>query len=176
MKKLIVAVIAVIMGTTVYSQSLDLGIKLGANFANISDVTDMSSKTGFQGGVFAGIKFNKVAIQGDILYSQQGAKFKLGDFDLDYVNVPIVVKYYLIQGLNIQAGPQFGFVVGDKTEEGYEYNKNDVSGIVGLGYDMPFGIRVDARYGMGFTEIIKDPGEDKGKNTVFSVALGYSFL
>jgi len=75
MRKLIVAIIAVVMGTTVYSQSLDLGVKLGANFANISDVTNMSSKTGFQGGVFAGIKFNKVAIQGDILYSQQGAKF-----------------------------------------------------------------------------------------------------
>jgi len=86
------------------------------------------------------------------------------------------VKYYLIQGLNIQAGPQFGFVVGDKTEDGYEYNKNDVSGIIGLGYDMPFGIRVDARYGMGFTEILKGAAEDKGKNTVFSVALGYSFL
>lgn len=178
MKKLVVAVIAIFMGTTVFSQSLDFGIKLGANFSSISDVNDMSSKTGFQGGLFAGIKFNKVAIQGDILYSQQGAKFKPGKFDLDYVNIPIVIKYYLIQGLNIQVGPQFGFVVGDEVEEGYDYNKSDISGVVGAGYDLPFGIRVDARYNIGFTDTFKEKNTntDKGKSNVFSLALGYSFL
>ena len=175
MKKLIVAVIAVVMGTTVYSQSLDFGIKLGANFANISDVSDMSSKTGFHGGIFSGVKFKKVAIQGDLLYSQQGAKFGPTKFDLDYVNVPIVLKYYLIQGLNIQVGPQFGFLVNDDIPEGGESKDVDVSGVAGLGYDLPFGLRFDARYNFGLTDVSKVAGAE-GKNSVFSIALGYSFL
>ncbi len=183
MKKLIVAVITVFIGTTAFSQEIDLGIKAGANFANISDVEDPSSKTGFQAGIFAGIKFtDKVGIQADLLYSQQGAKFDFGEFDLTYVNVPVVLKYYIVQGLNIQAGPQFGFIVDDniKTvfnniETDVNAEKTDVSGVVGAGYDFPFGIRFDARYNFGFTDVSKEV-DGKNKNNVFSVALGYSFL
>lgn len=183
MKKLIIVMVAIFMGTTAFSQEIDFGIKAGANFANISDASNLSNKTGFQAGLFAGIKFtDKVGVQADLLYSQQGAKFKFGDFDLTYINVPIVVKYYLIQGLNIQAGPQFGFIVDDKITVNLgdvvtdaKAENFDLSGVVGAGYDFPFGIRLDARYNFGLTDVSKDTGAD-GKNSVFSLALGYSFL
>lgn len=181
MKKLIFAVITLFIGTTAFSQEIDLGVKAGANFANISDVDDLSSKTGFQAGIFAGINFtDKVGIQADLLYSQQGAEFDAGEFDLSYVNVPVVLKYYLVQGLNVQAGPQFGFIVDDKISldvfgDIADAEKADVSGIVGAGYDFPFGVRVDARYNFGFTDVSKDV-DGKNKNSVISIALGYSFL
>lgn len=180
MKKLIVAVFTLFIGTTAFSQSLDLGVKAGANFATLTDAGNFSNKTGFQAGVFAGIKFtDKVGVQADLLYSQQGAKFKGGDFDLSYVNIPIVLKYYLIQGLNLQAGPQFGFMVDDKISKVFgEIRKAedfDLSGVVGAGYDFPMGIRFDARYNFGLTDVSNIEGE-KGKNSVVSLALGYSFL
>lgn len=182
MKKIIVAVIALFIGTTAFSQSIDLGIKAGMNFASITDASNLSNKTGFQAGVFGGIKFtDKVGIQADILYSQQGAKFDFGKFDLDYINIPIVLKYYLVQGLNLQAGPQFGFVVKDDIETDnngggstkFSAENADVSGVVGAGYDFPLGLRVDARYNFGLTEIVDGA---KSKNSVISLALGYSFL
>ncbi len=182
MKKLIVAVITLFIGTTAFSQEIDLGVKAGVNFASISDVNvDLSSRTGFQAGIFAGIKFtDKVGIQADLLYSQQGAEFDAGKFELSYVNVPIVLKYYLVQGLNLQAGPQFGFVVDDKISlnvfgEIADAEKADVSGIIGAGYDFPLGIRMDARYNFGFTDVSNDVAGNN-KNNVFSLALGYSFL
>lgn len=182
MKKLIVAVITLFIGTTAFSQEIDLGVKAGVNFASISDVNvDLSSRTGFQAGIFAGIKFtDKVGIQADLLYSQQGAEFDAGKFELSYVNVPIVLKYYLVQGLNLQAGPQFGFVVDDKISlnvfgEIADAEKADVSGIIGAGYDFPLGIRLDARYNFGFTDVSNDVAGNN-KNNVFSLALGYSFL
>lgn len=184
MKKLIVAVVAIFVGTTAFSQGIDLGIKAGANFANITDASHLSNKTGFQAGIFAGIKFTeKVGIQADMLYSQQGAEFDQGDFDLSYINIPIVLKYYLIQGLNVQVGPQFGFVVDDKINLKIfdEVNQKakaedfDLSGVVGAGYDFPFGLRFDARYNFGLTDVSKFETV-KGKNSVFSLALGYSFL
>ena len=182
MKKLIVAIITLFIGTNAFSQEIDLGVKAGVNFSKISDVDNLSNKTGFQAGVFAGIKFtDKVGVQADVLYSQQGAEFDYGKFDVNYVNIPIVLKYYLVQGLNLQAGPQFGFVLDDDIyEESFGTNsikvnaeKSDVSAVVGAGYDFPFGIRLDARYNFGFTDVLKD---NKSKNNVFSVALGYSFL
>jgi len=174
MKKFIVAIFAIFVGTTAFSQSIDLGIKGGVNFANISDVSNLSNKTGFHAGLFAAVKYNKVAVQADLLYSQQGAKLSPGKFDLDYVNVPVVLKYYLIQGLNLQVGPQFGFLVNDDIPVDEKKNM-DVSGVAGAGIDLPFGIRFDARYNFGFTDVSKVEGA-KGKNSVFSLAVGYSFL
>ena len=183
MKKLIVAVIILFAGTTAFSQEIDLGIKAGANFATITDASGLSNKTGFQAGIFAGVKFTeKVGLQADLLYSQQGAEFDFGEFDLTYINVPVVLKYYIVQGLNIQAGPQFGFIVDDEilvdlggvTADAKAENF-DLSGVVGAGYDFPMGIRLDARYNFGLTEVSKYNGAD-GKNSVISLALGYSFL
>src|SRR5699024_4345130 len=117
MKKFILS--AVIICFTLFSyqskaQEIDLGVKVGANYANLSDASHVSNKTGLVAGAFLGLKFNKVGIQPELLYSQQGADSDFGDFDLDYINIPIMIKYYLIGNfLNIQAGPQFGFVVND---------------------------------------------------------------
>lgn len=182
MKRLILTVFAAFFAVTTYAQGIDLGIKAGANFASITDASGLKNKTGLHAGVFLGLKFNdKVALQPELLYSQQGAKLDIGKFDLDYINIPVVVKYYLVKGLNVQLGPQFGFVVNDKISDAItevsdaitEAESFDFSGVVGLGLDLPLGIRIDARYNIGFTDVVKDFGR---KNGVFSVALGYSFL
>lgn len=168
MKKLMIAVIAIFMTTSVFSQGVDLGVKLGANFTTLSDAVGVKNKTGLHAGVFGAVKFSNVAIQAELLYSQQGGK----SFDLDYINVPVFLKYYLVQGLNLQIGPQFGFLVHDKISNA-ELNKSDISGLLGLGYDFPLGIRLEGRYILGFNDVAK--GGDS-KNSVFSLALGYSFL
>ena len=184
MKNLVVMVAAFFISTTVFSQELDLGIKLGSNFASISDAQQgSSSRTGIQAGVFAGIKFNdKVGISLDVLYSQQGADFNAGAFDLTYVNLPFVVKYYLVGGLHIQAGPQFGVLIDESlsetlTNEYKEIVESEISGIIGIGYDLPFGLRIDGRYNFGLTDISKPEVGNKGiKNSVFTVAVGFAFL
>lgn len=180
MKKIVLLVIVALTATQINAQDLDLGIKAGANFSTFNDAKHLDNKTGLQAGIFLGVKFNdKFAIQPELLYSQQGASSKFGDFDLDYINVPIMLKYYLIGGLNVQAGPQFGFVINDKLpnpdniESKLKANDFDFSAAVGLGLDLPFGLRADARYNFGITDISDD---FDGKNGVFSVALGYSFL
>lgn len=180
MKRFASIVFILIIGFSTQAQGLDLGIKAGANFSNITDASNFDSKTGFVAGIFVGIKFSdKFALQPELLYSQQGAEFETGDFDLTYVNVPVIFKYYLVKGLNIQAGPQFGFVVDDditnvfgEIGDDVETNDFDTSGVVGLGYDLPLGIRLSARYNFGLTEV-SDGG---GKNSVISLAVGYSFL
>ena len=191
MNKVKVLLIALVISVSGISQSIDLGVKAGVNFSSINyDNVASSSITGFQAGVFAGIKFSdKLGVQTDVLYSKQGAELTvssvLQQIDLSYVNVPIVLKYYVFQGLNIQVGPQFGFVIDDNIKEilagQVDAKSADVSGVVGLGYDLPLGLRVDARYNFGFSDVLDGiiPGEtDKGdsSNKVFSIAVGYSLL
>ncbi|MDT0554987.1 porin family protein [Patiriisocius hiemis] len=184
MKKLILITLALISTSTFFGQGLDLGIKAGVNFATITDASGLDNRTGFVGGVFVGGKFNdKIGLQADLLYSQQGAEFELGEFDLNYVNVPIVLKYYLTDIVNVQLGPQFGILIDDDTQtvvgetiNDIATNDFDLSGVVGVGLDIPLGIRVEGRYNFGLSDVPDNDGFDKGKNSVITLSLGYSFL
>ena len=178
MKNFILFILTAFLTTSVLSQQIDLGIKAGANFATITDATGLSNRTGFLIGVFAGVKFgDKLGIQGDLLYSQQGANSNPKDINLNYINVPIVLKYYLVQGFNLQAGLQFGFIVDDNIKvvlgNVIKAESFDLAGVLGLGYDFPFGIRIEGRHNFGLTDIFNNAD---GKNSVTSIAIGYSFL
>ena len=174
MKKIIFLSLMVLFTAKSLSQGVDLGIKVGANFATLTELPNVDTRTGLNFGAFFTIKFNdKIAIQGDVLYSQQGAEFDLDKVDLDYVNVPIVFKYYLVKKLNLHIGPQFGFLVSDFDASEFEdsYESTDVSGVVGLGLDLPLGFRVDGRYNFGLTELLPDV-----KNNVFSLSIGWTII
>ena len=178
MIKISILALALVCSVQLFSQGLDLGIKVGANFANITDASGLTNKTGFVAGVFLGVKLNdKLGVQGDLLYSQQGAKFDTGEIDLNYVIIPVVIKYYITEGLNLQAGPQFGFVVNDNFKEVFTSVSNaesfDLSAVIGAGFEFPFGIRVSGRYNIGLIDIMM---LGDGKNSVATVAIGYTFL
>ena len=181
MKKIIFFVFALFISTTSFAQGIDFGVKAGVNFANITDAAGLSNRTGFVAGIFLGGKLNdNIGIQGELLYSQQGAEFNAGKFELNYVNVPILVKYYLSERFNVQGGPQFGIVVDDKTQtiigeviNDIGTNNFDVAAVIGLGYDLPMGLRLSGRYQFGLSDV---PEMGSGKNSVVTLALGYSLL
>ena len=101
------------------------------------------------------------------------------------VNVPIVAKIYLTDKFNLQAGPQFGVLVNDEAQtvigeviNDIGTNEFDISGVVGIGFDVPLGLRLEGRYNFGLTDVPEERGADfnKSKNSVFTLSLGYSFL
>ncbi|MGI9543928.1 MAG: porin family protein, partial [Cyclobacteriaceae bacterium] len=106
---------------------------------------------------------------------------------LDYVNVPVMVKFYPVKGFNIQVGPQVGFLLnaknkykenGTSVEDDYKdsLKKVDFGLAAGLGYKTGFGLNIDARYIHGLADINDLNVGDEIKNMVFQVSLGYSFL
>jgi hypothetical protein len=179
--KRIFVIVLVFMSYGMHSQGIDFGIKAGVNFSTLSDAAAFDNKAGFVGGIFAGINFNdKWGIRADALYSKQGAKVTGGDFDLSYLNIPVVIKRRLFSKLHLQVGPQFGFQLDKKTIipdfDSIDTKKFDLSGIVGLGLDVPLGLRLEARYVFGLSDVSDIVDFDNGKNRVFTILLGYSFL
>ncbi|WP_310991699.1 porin family protein [Aequorivita marina] len=191
MKKLILAVFIMFIGTTSFSQGLniDLGVKGGINFSNIRNLPSLNLKykKGLQAGVFAGITFSdKFGVQADILFSELGAEINRAgaNFDLNYITVPVVFKYYLVaeEGFNIQIGPQYGYLldselkatIGDE-DISTEATQSDLSGVFGVGYDLPYGIRLDARYHLGFTDVTGDL-KANGRLKYVTITAGFSFL
>ncbi|MCG2431393.1 porin family protein [Aequorivita xiaoshiensis] len=190
MKKLIVTVIILFIGVNSYSQEFDLGVKAGINFSNVYglDKLNLEYTEGIVVGVFAGVKFSdRIGLQVDALYSEQGAKFTSsgsGKFDLTYLNVPVVLKYYLVddQPLYIQVGPQVGFLINDDLRTVIDNssvnaagNDTDIAAVMGMGYDFPYGIRLEGRFNLGITSIT-DYQLESGRHKYISLTIGYSFL
>lgn len=172
-----------------------VGIKGGPNFSKLdigSSVADTyKSRTGLHGGAFALFKFTKIGIQPEVLVSKQGSKFTVNtqsfDANFDYINVPVILKLYLAAGLNLQAGPQFGFLsnVTGKIQDANGntisiakglYKDSDLSAVFGIGWDLPFGLMAEARYNLGLQKIQDNPDLDATKNQVIQVSLGYKLL
>lgn len=198
MKKTLFFMLMIAFAITAQSQvEFKLGVKAGINISKVDvkesiigyETVKSSELTSGHAGLFARIKvLGKLAVQPEFLYSMQGSvqEFKLGNIYSNekslktrYFEVPIMLKFYPLAGLNIQAGPEFGFLSEAKLDgEAVKrnLNKSSVSVNVGLGYDLPFGLGVDARYNIGMTEIYKDyKGQGSNKQNMYTFSLSYAF-
>jgi opacity protein-like surface antigen len=201
--KLCLAAMLLMFGTysSMAQVEVAIGLKAGPNFANIN--TDESAgenyknRTGFHGGAFVLFKATKIGIQPEIIFSQQGSKVKIDGDDFEanfsYINIPIILKLYTVAGINLQAGPQFGFVskaevpVADQLNPGSftttdikdKMKSSDFTLALGAGWDLPFGLTIDARYNMGLSKIFDEAPSQQtsdAKNQVFQVSLGYKLI
>ena len=194
MKKLISLLLLTTI-TAVNAQGLDFGVKLGFNFANVSGIEDFDQRAGLSAGLFAGARLgDKLGLQIDALYSQQGAEVGqtysdiVQDFNLDYISIPVVVKYYITENLNIHAGPQMGILLNDETSVVGQVFDNigtdsvDWLGTLGLGLDLPLGLRAEARYSFGLTRVNGSvtipslPTIQEGRTRMTTLSIGYSWL
>jgi hypothetical protein len=206
-----IVLVPVLLFTTISTFAqvrFDLGLKGGLNFANVSASSSIAKnydgRTGYHLGAYAMLKITKFAIQPEIIFSRQGQTFSTPalnnlDASFDYINIPIMIKFYLVAGLNIQAGPQFGFLSsakGDVVEAANAVAKgqdltgfvkeSDVSLGVGAGWDFPFGLNITARYNIGLSDVNKftnssiipgnSLGNSEAKNQVFQFSLGYRLI
>lgn len=189
-KKVVLVAFIMAIGSGAFAQAqFSVGLKGGLNFANL-DVTSVKNtyenRTGYHAGVFALAKFGNIGIQPELIFSQQGSEIDFNgrtiNSNFSYVNIPIMVKLYTVAGINLQAGPQFGFLTNDPqivNPEGQTVNdsikKSDISLGLGVGWDLPFGVTVDGRYNLGLQNVSEDPSFDV-KNQVFQVSVGFKLI
>ena len=118
--------------------------------------------------------------------------------NLDYVQIPLMLKAYVAPQFAIMVGAKVGFLCGDgkmlseetelekdnKTgstlykdsrdvESTWAAKKVNVSIPVGLSYEY-MNVILDARYHIGLTKVNKVDGGDS-KNKVFTFTIGYRF-
>jgi hypothetical protein len=183
-------------------RKVKFGIKGGPNYSNLiqSGNNDMKPVLGFHIGGLAEFKaLNSFLIQPEIYYSMQGAKTTFYDpdlgnvdikFKLNYINVPIMAKYYVTKAFSIDAGPQIGFLVEAKGEgtavvDGQEttatvdvkefFKSNDFSINIGASYALEQGIFFSGRFNLGLSDIAEDNPDSPITNSVFQLSTGYKF-
>lgn len=182
------AAILVMVGTA-SAQHVNFGVKGGLNLYNIENDNDTKydAKTGFHMGMLLHIHVAQhFAVQPELLYSSQGAKYNtvLGDVNLklEYANVPFMFQYMFDNGFRLEAGPQVGFLTNAKSELN-EFSvdvKDDIKKIdfaigAGIGYiHPPTGFGVDARYNYGLSNI-NESGSVNSYNRGFQLGVLYQF-
>lgn len=175
--------------------SPSFGVKGGVNFATVTgdDFDSPDMRTSFHVGAVVEFPLaDMFSLQAEGVYSSKGFKSDIdggiigGDGDieyqLDYIDVPVLAKIYLTKGLSIEAGPQFSFLVNeeidsDATDDGGDFETDEAKdfdfGIAGgLTFQTDMGLFATGRYVYGMTDIIEDADVH---NSVFQISLGYKF-
>lgn len=197
MKKMFALIAAAIVCVSASAQ-VQFGAKVGFDMTNFwGKNVEHGMKPSYQAGLVMEYKFNpNFAIAPEVVFASQGGKFKafeLSLFDLDisktvtyntnYINVPVMLKYYVSPAFSIDFGPQVGFNVyskvsikGEDKPLDIKDGTNTVDFGLGLGgtYNLTENAFVQARYTMGMTKVFEGD-YSKEKNGNIQVAFGMKF-
>lgn len=190
------------LAQTHQNKPLTWGIKAGLNASDFygDDVNGSDVRTGFTGGLFFNYRFNdNWGLQPEVLFSTKGADLDSGltgengpaSYDLGYLNVPVLAKFYAPVGTllspNLYAGPEVGFkLYGDSNDNEIddELKAAEFSIVFGAGLDFNMGsdptdfiqtAGIDLRYSLGLTDAFDTPQEPEARNGAFLVALFLGF-
>lgn len=155
--------------------SMRFGVKAGLNMTNFGGDADTDGATGFYvGGLVDFTIGENFHLQPELLYSMEGAKTDDVDLGVSYIRIPVMFKYYVMEGLNLQAGPEIAFKAGadDEIDEGIKSMDYGIG--VGAAYELTNGLMFDLRYNLGLANISEDDSIDI-TNTGFQIGLGYRF-
>jgi opacity protein-like surface antigen len=184
MKKIMIVFSIMTGSIAAKAQHTDFGIKGGLNIADFSNYNgvDFNSRTSFHIGGLAHIHIARhFALQPELMYSDQGAKYSSVTYKNSYINIPVLAQFMVGSGFRLETGPQLGFLVSGKTENDNvtvdvkdSYKTTDFSWAFGASYLSSSRLGVDARYNLGLTDFTETNSSDI-KNHVFQVGVFYQF-
>lgn len=183
---------------------LTYGIKGGYGLSSIAPTSKKNvwndgsdHRNGFYAGFVAEYSFTSkkgASIQAEVLYSQQGAKFResydvpfIGTvhesytLEYDYITIPVLAKIYIIDRVALYGGPTMAFNVNDKSVlkvDGVqakftdEIQKVDVLATAGIEVDIYKGIFVEGRYNHGLKSVYKHAGNNYNNSNI-QIGVGF---
>jgi hypothetical protein len=211
------ALLVLLFGEDVATETFNFGLKLGGNLSNLSGIDGTERALGLNFGLVASIKLSDrfFLVPEFMPLSPKGAKGipfqSTGDASLDqtiqpvtssatemnYIDIPIVAKYYVTKELGLEAGPQISILTSAtdvyrgkvKEDDDLTYendvksalNTVDIGVVLGLTYSLwdargGKGVFLHARYAFGLTDIAKDNPGDPIKNSLFQFGVSFPFI
>lgn len=168
--------------------SFQFGIKGGANFSTLKEISlNSSSRTGYLFGVWTRIGGAGLHLQPELYVTSKGSDLRndLGKAEVKFTTVDLPILLGTRVGLGpiaarIQAGPVVSFVMSEDDNwkdtanqliDFKEYKNQTIGLTGGLGVDI-MKLRADLRYEHGLSSVFKDETE-KGKMSLWTVSIGY---
>ena len=204
MKKAMILIATAIVCLSAIAQ-VQFGFKVGVDATNYWGkkgfpepvsypwIVDHGMRLNYQAGLVMEYKFSpKFAIAPEVVFAAQGGKYRLDNptlpsnlrevsYNTNYINVPLMLKYYVSPAFSIDLGPQAGFNVysrmklNDETSNSKSRTKSVDFGIgLGATYNLTENAFVQTRYTMGLTKVFKDDYMN-AKNGNIQLAFGMKF-
>lgn len=147
------------------------GIKGGINLTNLyrnEKLDDNNLKPGFQAGVFVRKPFAEIfAIQPELLFSNKGAKLgytntvfgcRSGTLNLNYIEVPVLLKVSPLPFLSFHAGPYASYLVNaNVSKDQYSFDGSSSQTDTQLNTDafntVDYGAAAGAELNLGIVDI-----------------------
>ena len=189
MKKVLVILAAALVSVSAMAE-IHFGAKVGFDMTNfVGKDADHGMAPNYQAGVVMEMPLTeKFAIAPEAVFAAQGGKWENAGVDItanvNYVNIPVMAKYYVTPAFAIDFGPQLGINVyskttseaaGVKTTLDLKDNTKAIDFGVGLGgtYNLTENAFLQARYTLGLTDVYDGGGDAKNGN--IQVAFGWKF-
>ncbi len=192
MKKILFALFAIVLAYSASAQRIGYGPKGGFNISMLSGDMDYKARFNFNVGGFVEYDFApEWAAELSVLYSRVGGKLDNvaisltettdAKLRLDYISLPLVAKFYPLDGMNVFLGPKFSFLVGAKQKLGdgdyvsvkSSWKTFDFGLTVGTGYAWEFGLLAYIQYNVGLTDIYK--GDESVRTGGLQIGIGWRF-
>ena len=193
-KYLVIVLVLSITSLNAQNKEGNVGVKAGLNFSKLSGAkeADLSTRVSFNVGLMLETELsNHIAFQPEVLFSSQGSNEVLGSTDieyrLNYLNLPLLLKFNLSEVITFDAGPQLGILISAR-ESNTSIHDSDIKtifkdtdyGLVfGLSSKFDNGLNLSIRYNLGLQNIrntnYSSSNDNKLKNSVFQLSLGYYF-
>lgn len=199
------------------SENFYFSLKAGLNYSMIRGYDEGNNRFGFNFGLVNNIRINdKLFLAPEFLpLSSKGVTdvpvLTTGDEDLDdlledvestdrklnYIDIPILLRYNISERFSISAGPEINFLVGGSdiyysthledivltTEvDIHEHVRTfDCGGVIDLSCMVARpvngkGVNVYLRYSMGFMDILKDNTGDPIRNSTLQIGATFPFI
>ena len=204
MKKITIALVCMLLtaGAAMAQpeKTFTFGPKIGVDYTHFwGKNCKHGGQLNYQGGVFFEyVVANHFAIAPEVVFAAQGGKFDFEMFGnkhtytehINYINVPVMLKYYVTPSLSIDFGPQIGFNIyskcTDELDDGTHKQKTvipqkeatksvDFGVGLGLTYNIAKDVFVQGRYTMGMTNVFKTGDYKEAKNGNAQIAIAYRF-
>ncbi len=196
--KRIVTVISLLIATVAITSAQEknsFGLKAGANMSSylLYDMEGESTmKAGLNLGAFWKHDFAKsFALQTELNFDYQNSEYKLGPAGSKYsfwtMEIPVYAMWQHTTGDNnrfyLGAGPNLSLGLGGKEKLSSSkifadnaMSRFDVGASVLVGWELPFGMQVNASYRYGFFNALKNPvGDARMTKNCVSLGIGYRF-
>lgn len=177
MKKVFLLLAAVLLSMSAMAQ-VKFGVKAGFDMSHFWGKDPKRTLTpNYQFGALMEYKFNdKLAISPEVVFAAQGSRSNGDTYAVNYINVPVLLKYYVAPSFAIDLGPQVGFnVYSSLNGNSIKYKTKSIDFGIGLGgtYNLTEHAFLQARYTLGVTNVY-DGGADI-KNGNAQVSFGWKF-
>ncbi len=196
-KRLVLAVIAVIVAAPAVSAQFSIGPRLGLNVNSLhfnEDLIKTDNQAGFTGGLQAEFMIPAIGLGLDasVMYVHRTAEVDNDKTSKDYIEIPVNLKYKLGMPLigsivkpYVFTGPSFAFLTSKKAISEFVHSRSSsVAWNFGFGLEFFRHLQVGASYGLGLSKTIAGhiPGASgsgnvdiEGKNRYWTVTAAWLF-